>query len=304
MLLHGIIFGKKTMNSRFERFHPLVNFLYYSGSMILLILMLHPIFLCFGFMVILSINYMHDKLQGVKTWLFLMVSMAVFITIMNPIFNERGRHVLWVVAEHRITFESIMYGCMNALSIISIILIFISYNQIMTPNKLLFLFSKFLPQFATLLMLTLRFITLMRRRLSEITLIQRSKGISVTEGKWKTRAKTGMLYVQTLLTFSLEEAIQTADSMKARGYGSGTRSSYEHFRLRGIDIIACIGLIIFLFVLLTGRIYGYGVLTIYPIMDAWQLSFVDTALLILYCLFLSFPIFVEAGEMFRWRLLN
>ena len=206
--------------------------------------MLHPLFLCFGFLVILTINYLHDRLIGMRNWLFFMISIVVLIVIMNPIFNERGRHVLLVIWEHRITLEALVYGGMSALSIISVMAIFISYNYIMTPNKLLFLFSKFLPQFAILLMLTLRFIPLMKRRLEEITLIQKSKGIDVTHGKWRTRARNAMLYVQALLVYSLEEAIQTADSMKARGYGIGRRSTYEFFRFRKKDTVA-------LFILIT-----------------------------------------------------
>ncbi|SDM38762.1 energy-coupling factor transporter transmembrane component T [Bacillus sp. OK048] len=292
------------MKITFERYHPLVTFFYYLGSLSLLLFMLHPVFLCFGFLVILAINYLHDRLKGMKSWLFLMLSIVVIIVLMNPIFNERGRHVLFVIWEHRITLEALVYGGMNALSIISVIAIFISYNYIMTPNKLLFLFSKFLPQFAILLMLTLRFIPLMRRRLEEIILIQKSKGMSVNQGKWRTRARTGMLYVQALLVYSLEEAIQTADSMKARGYGKGRRSTYEFFHFRRKDTVALIILFTMFVGLAAGRHNGYGVLTIYPVMEAWQLSTVDVSLLILYGLFLSFPLLVEAGEMFKWRLLN
>ncbi len=292
------------MENRFERFHPLVAFLFYAGSLALIILMLHPIFLIIGFLVILAINYVHDRLKGIRSWLFLFLSIGLLIMIMNPLFNERGRHVLFELGQHRVTLEAVTYGGMNAISIISIIALFVSYNVIMTPNKLLFLFSKFLPQFAILLMLTLRFIPLMKRRLEEISVIQQSKGISVSTGKWRTRAQTGMLYIQTLLTYSLEEAIQTADSMKARGYGQGTRSSYDFFRFRRIDAVAIFYLLIIFAGTLYGRSSGFGYLTIYPLMESWQLSLLDASTLIFYLLFLSFPLFIEVGAMLRWRLSN
>ena len=42
---------------------------------------------------------------------------------------------------------------------------------------------------------------------------------------WYAQEKTSdsNLFIQALLVHSLEEAIQTADSMKARGYGKGKR---------------------------------------------------------------------------------
>ena len=41
--------------------------------------------------------------------------------------------------------------------------------------------------------------------------------------------------MQILLTWSLEEAIETADSMKARGYGMG--KEVRMFRIKWIDVI-------------------------------------------------------------------
>jgi len=177
------------MDLRFSRFHPLVSFLYYIGAVALVITMLHPMFLLAGLAVILLVNYLHDQMQGLKRWKWLMVTTFVLLLLFNPLFNQRGRHLLFVLGDHRVTLESVLYGGMNALSIIAILALFVSYNIIMSPNKLLFLFSKFLPQFAVLLMLTLRFIPLMRRRVEEISLIQTSKGISITEGTWGRGSK-------------------------------------------------------------------------------------------------------------------
>jgi len=293
--------GGKARGKRFERFHPLVSFLYYAGSVVLLFFMLHPLFLGIGFVVVLAVNFIHDRLSGLRRWIFFIITCLFFMVILNPLFNERGRYVLFEMGNHRFTLEAFVYGGMNALSIITVIALFVSYNVVMTPNKLLFLFGKFLPQFAVLLMLTLRFMPLMRRRVEEISVIQRSKGISISHGKWKVKAKIGMQYVQVLLTHSLEEAIQTADSMKARGYGQGIRSSYEYFRFRKIDFIAFFYLSFLFAILLFGRIFGYGYFTIYPIMESWQLSMMEVRILVCYLLFLGFPLLVEAGEMSRWR---
>lgn len=292
------------MGNRFNRYHPLITFFYYAGAIVLLFLMLHPIFLAVGFLCILVINFMHDRLQGIRRWFLLIIISVFFMMFLNPLFNERGRHILFEINHHRFTLEAVTYGGMNGLSLIGVIILFISYNIVMTPNKLLFLFSRFLPQFSVLLMLTLRFIPLMRRRIEEISYIQRSKGISVKAGKWKTKWKTAMLYVQVLLTFSLEEAIQTADSMKARGYGQGARTSYEYFRFKRSDTSAILYLAILFALVVTGRIYGYGYLTVYPLMEIWDLSLNDFRILICYFLFISFPILVEAGEKIRWRLSN
>lgn len=68
----------------------------------------------------------------------------------------------------------------------------------------------------------MRFVPLFIRRLTTITAIQKTRGIQMETGKIKTRAYNGMRLVQILLVCSLEEALQTADSMEARGYGVKT----------------------------------------------------------------------------------
>lgn len=289
---------------RFTRFHPLVSFLFYVGAVMLAILLQHPVFLLSSLLIVFLINIIHDRLAGLMRWKYFLIITFLLMTILNPLFNQRGRHLLFEMGGHRVTLEAVLYGSMNALSIITIIAIFISYNVMMTPNKLLYLFSKFLPQFAILLMLTLRFIPLMRRRLEEISIIQKSKGISVRNGNWKTRVKTGMQFVQALLTFSLEEAIQTADSMKARGYGEGQRSSYEYFRFRVPDLLAMLFLAVLFLLIIYGRILGYGFLTVYPLLETWKFSGMDLAVFCCCMMFLCFPILVEAGGRFRWHISN
>ncbi len=292
------------METRFSRFNPLVSFLFYAGSISIIILMLHPILLVMGLFLMLILNILHDRMQGLKRWKFFIISTFFLMILLNPLFNERGRHLLFEIGQHRVTLEAVTYGGMNAMSIICIIGMFVSYNVIMTPNKLLFLFGKILPQFAVLLMLTLRFIPLMKRRMEEIALVQKSKGLSINKGKWTSRIRMGMLFVQTLLTYSLEEAIQTADSMKARGYGNGLRSSYEYFRFRKGDAAAIIYLSVLFVLIMMGRINGYGMLSVYPVMEPWSPALMDVGVLVCYSMFISFPIIVEAGEWIRWRLSN
>ncbi|MHC0037053.1 energy-coupling factor transporter transmembrane component T [Pseudoneobacillus sp. C159] len=292
------------MKSRFSTFHPMINFSYYLGSIFIIMLFLHPLFLLVGVAFLLIIHFFHDRFQSLKRWLPFMVITWLLIFLLNPLFNERGRHLLFEVFGHRVTLEATLYGGISAFSILGVMMLFVSYNEIMTPNKLLFLFAKFLPQFAILLMLTLRFIPLMRRRLTEISMVQQSKGISVKQGSFKERIKKGMHYVQVLITFSLEEAIQTADSMKARGYGQGKRTSYEYYRMQNADKFALFILFIFFLVILIARFFGYGTLTIYPLLEPIYLQSPEIFVLILYAIFISFPLFVQLGETIRWRILN
>ncbi|WP_442599675.1 energy-coupling factor transporter transmembrane component T [Neobacillus sp. D3-1R] len=290
------------MKSRFHSYHPFVTFFYYIGSIALMMLFQHLIFLLIGIFGILAIHFIHDRCKQLQRWLFFILISGLFISIFNPIFNERGKNVLFEFYGHRFTLEATIYGAMSALTIIGVMMLFVSYNEVMTPNKLLYLFSKFLPQFAVLLMLTLRFIPLMKRRLNDISAVQISKGISVSQGSWKERIQKSMLYIQVLLTYSLEEAIQTADSMKARGYGQANRTSYEYFRFKRSDLLAFTFLITLFWINLIGRFNHLGSLTIYPVMEQIPLTSADNVILMVYLLYVCFPLYVEIGGAVKWRL--
>ncbi|RHW42866.1 energy-coupling factor transporter transmembrane protein EcfT [Neobacillus notoginsengisoli] len=288
-----------------NRLHPFTAFFYYAGALAMLILFQHPVFLLAGFTFVLLVNFVQDRCRGLQRWFFFLATSGLLIFLVNPLFNERGRHVLLEVWDHRITLEAVTLGGMSALSIMGIIALFVSYNEIMTPNKLLFLFAKVMPQFAVLLMLTLRFIPLMRIRLGEIAAVQASKGILAGSGKLRERAKNGMLYIQALLVFSLEEAIQTADSMKARGYGSGKRSSYHHFRFRRIDWLSLGLLVPSILFAIYGRSMGFGVLTVYPVMEEIGLPKQELlGILLSFVFFLAYPVIIELKGAFGWRKSN
>src|SRR5690625_5618945 len=139
-----------------------------------------------------------------------------------------------------------MYGFVMALSIVTILLMFISFNIILNGNKFLFIFSRILPRTAFLIMLTLRFMPLLKERYEEIDMAQRVKGMTLAHGSLFKRMKNGLTFVQILLAWSLEEALQTADAMKARGYGTGKTSSYIPYNMQARDWM-CILYLTFLF---------------------------------------------------------
>ncbi|KAA0550308.1 energy-coupling factor transporter transmembrane protein EcfT [Bacillus sp. BGMRC 2118] len=286
----------------FDRFHPFVLFFYYACSLTAFTLCMHPVFIIIGTILIVLLNIIQDRGQALRKWIVFIFTTGAIIFLMNPLFNERGLHVLLVIFDHRVTLEALIYGFMTAFSLIGITMIFVNYNEIMTPNKLLYLFSKTLPKFSILLMLTLRFIPLMRRRLEEISHIQKSKGISVKKGKWKEKVSSGLLIVQVLTTFSLEEAIQTADSMNARGYGTRSRSSYNHFSFKKKDLFLTFMIFILLLFVIIARVKGFGHFTVYPVMESFSLSYNEGIILFLYSILIGIPILLKIGGYVSWRI--
>lgn len=293
------------MNSlAFERFHPLTNFLYYLGAVSLIMVMKHPLYYVASLCLLIGLNILVDKLQQVKSWWKVFLIMSLFILIVNPLINHRGNTILFYIGSNSITLEAAVSGVVLACSLIAILLLFTTYNRIITPNKFIYLFGRILPQTALLLMLSMRFVPLLRRRLKEITLVQASRGRSMSQGSLTQRARSGIDMVQILLTWSLEEALQTADSMKARGYGARNRSQYQAFLWRKKDTFLVLVMILLFLPVIVLTTRGVGVLEIYPALQAISFKMSDWVSFTLYSLFISLPLLLEGREVIRWRTFN
>ncbi len=281
--------------------HPLVPFLYYVGGFILLSFEQHPVFLFMDVCVLLIHMLYLDRGLYIRKWgVFILLAASIFLVI-NPLFNHRGTHVLFFFAQNPIMLESVIRGLMMALTLIGFFLLIALFNSIITSDRFLFLFSKWLPQWALLTMLSMRFVPLFRWRLQEIETIQTIKGLSVRSGSMKHRVRSGVLLVQILLTWSLEDAIGTADSMVARGYGLKNRSQYRVVRFRPNDWIRLSFLAVLLGLNGLGCGLGYSVLSLSPILETSVVHGEEWLYLGLNFLYFSWPLWRELKEGLYWQ---
>lgn len=288
----------------FRSFHPIILLLYYLFAMAALMLYQHPMFLALATVTILLMNFMLDGGIELKKWRTMILIMAVLTLVLTPFFNQRGNHLLFYIFEKQVYLEAIWQGVMISLTLVCILTLFLTFNLVITPDKFVFLFSKIMPQWALLIMLSLRFVPLLRKRLLEIGDVQSVKGFSLKTGSVKSRARNGMLFLQTLLTWSLEESIQTADSMTARGYGLGQRSKYQPFYMKKRDWMAFAFLLVSGTLVLFGWWLGDGVLTMLPVLEPVWLSGREWLYWILFFMMIGFPIWTEGKEMVKWKFLR
>lgn len=289
------------MESGFRGYHPYVLFFYYLYVGSLVMYFNHPLFLLTALIVLIVINLSHDRGKALKKWLPILLIMGTIMILLNPFLVSRGTNILFYFRGKQVTLEALMYGITMSLSLISILILFISFNLILNGNKFLFIFSRILPRTAFLTMLSIRFVPLLKARLDEINSVQRIRGMTMTSGSLRERARSGMLIIQILLTWSLEEAIQTADSMKSRGYGTGKKTSYIPYQMEKQDWGWLLTSSILFLICLAGGILGYGKIEIYPELGTLHLYLLDWVLFISMIILVSFPLFVEGREHIRWK---
>ncbi|MBD1371236.1 energy-coupling factor transporter transmembrane protein EcfT [Hazenella sp. IB182357] len=283
------------MSSGFRALHPFVIFIYYSGAILLLLFMFHPAFIVVAMIVMCAVNVLYDGGRQLWRWKKMILITSLLFVGINIFTSQRGSHLLWQVGDHRITLEATLYGMMMAGTIFLVLALFVSYQQVLTMDQFFYLFARITPQWALLSALAIRFVPLMKLRLEEIQKVQHLQHRGSLKS-WKLKIKEKMKRLEVLMTWSLEGGLQTAESMKARGYGTvKRRTAYTLYRWRISDFLYFVFLSVLFTLCIWGWIHGLGRLEIYPVMENGALSMYEWIILGGYLTYLSFPIYVEIG---------
>lgn len=289
------------LNRAFSAFHPSVSFVFFAVMLAFTMLYLHPVFLGVTLISALSFSLILNGRRGVKLSIFFYLPMFLLIAICNPLFNHRGRTTLFYFLDNPITLEAMLYGICSAASLMAIIVWFSCYNKVITADKFLYLFAKPTPAVALLITMTIRMISKLKQQLKTIFNAQHTIGLDQRSGSLAERVKKGMRVISILLSWSMEEAIETADSMKARGYGLKNRTTFSLFKFSKRD-----GLVLGLISVLAGICFagyfsGYGTMQFYPSIRPLNLSPQAISLYVVFAVLAFLPIIIEVRENCKWR---
>ncbi len=215
--------------SVFAERHPLVSLVYLAGALSITMLTMHPLILGLSFL--LSGGYVL-LLQGKKAGrytLWMLLPLLFFSSVILPLFSHNGVTPLFYINDMAVTLESVLYGAVMSLLLVSVFQWFQVWRQLLDEERFLYLFGRGLPAAALLLSMALRLLPLLHRRYREIHDAQRGMGRDGGAMTFWKRGKLLLKELSILISWSLENSITTSMSMESRGYGSGKRTSFHLF---------------------------------------------------------------------------
>ena len=291
--------------STFKTYHPIVNFVYFVFVIGFSCFFMHPVCLCISLVSGFIYSVMLKGKKQVKTNLIYMLPMLLMMALINPAFNHEGVTIIeYLPSGNPLTLESIIYGLCAAVMIVSVICHFGCYNEVMTSDKFMYLFGKIIPAMSLIISMTLRFVPRFASQLKVVTNAQRCMGRDVSNGNIIERAKNGLNILSIMTTWSLENAIETADSMKSRGYGIPGRTAFSIFTFDKRDkcALACILLLgIYTFL---GNITGEISFSFFPSMKMTEISLFGISVFVAYLLLCVCPIIIDLWEVRKWKALR
>ena len=290
--------------NEFRTYHPIVNLIYFVFVIGFSCFFMHPI--CLGISLLCGFLYsvMLKGKKAIKTNLIYMLPIIFFTALINPLFNHEGVTVIaYFPSGNPLTAESIIYGLCAAVMIVSVICHFSCYNEIMTSDKFIYLFGKIIPAMSLIISMTLRFVPRFLSQLKVVTNAQKCIGRDVTCGSIIKRAKNGINILSIMTTWSLENAIDTADSMKARGYGIPGRTAFSIYTFDKRDKKALIFILILGIYTFAGNLMGEMKFSFFPAINSADVSIFSVSVFCSYFLLCMCPVILELWEVRRWKAL-
>ena len=293
------------MKDRFSHYHPLVNFLYFTLVIGFSMALNHP--LAQGISLICAIIYAVQT-DGRKAVLFTLrwcLPVMLLTAFVNPAFSHQGVTILlYLPTGNPLTLESILYGISSGVMIATVMLWFLNFNRVITSDKFIYLFGRIIPALSLVLSMTLRFIPKFKAQLGSVVDAQKSIGRDISEGSLWHRTRIAVTTLSIMVTWALENAIETADSMKCRGYGLKDRTAFSIYRFDDRDKMALLYLGFCGLYLLAGTLVSAFGFRYFPSVRYIGLNTVTLSFQFVYLILCLMPVALNGAEERKWKAIH
>ena len=287
----------------FDSRHPAVVFIYYLLVIGFSMMSRHPVIILSA---LAGSLLFYGTMNGLKKLLSNLVffgSILVIALALNPLVSHNGETVLFFMNDNQVTLEAVLFGLFSGLTIAGILIWCQCYSKILTTDKILYLFGRFTPKLGLLLSMTFRFVPLFRDQTARISRSQKTMGLYAADNV-PDKVRGGVRTFDCLLSWALENSIDTADAMKARGYSLPGRTSFSLFRMRRDDVILLVLMGVLSVWILLSYMAGRYAFWFYPTVtevgrDLWSvLSYIPLVV------FMLIPGVLELKELLKWNYLK
>ncbi|MEG0918888.1 MAG: energy-coupling factor transporter transmembrane component T [Anaerovoracaceae bacterium] len=292
------------MRDGFSNYHPIITFGYFAIIVIFGVVFMNPITLMFSFIGAVGYGVYLGGAKATKFILTMPLGIMVVTTIFNPIFVHRGMVILFYIGDKAVTLEAIIYGFLTGVMLASIIIWFFSYNIVMTSDKFIYLFGRMVPVGSLIFSMVLKFVPNFNTKVKTIRNGQKCIGRDISNGTKKEKIIHGSKIISIMTSWSLENSIDTADSMNARGYGLKNRTNYNNYRFTNRDLVLALIVLGLVSVIIYGGMKGAIKFACYPTFFFPEKTVLGTVVLIAYGILALLPVIINVKEEMKWKYLQ
>ncbi len=293
------------MQDPFAKYHPLVNFLYFALVIGFSMALSHPLAQGISFICALTYAVQIAGRTAVSFSLKWCLPMFLLTAFVNPAFSHEGVTILlYFPSGNPLTLESLLYGLSAGLMLVTVLLWFVNFNRVVTSDKFIYLFGRIIPAMSLVLSMTLRFIPKFKAQIGSVVDAQKCIGRDISQGSLWQRVKIAVTVLSIMVTWALENAIETADSMKSRGYGLKGRTAFSIYRFEDRDKMALLFLGFCGLYLLAGSISNAFGFLYFPRLRYVGINVVTLSFQFVYFSLCIMPVVLNWAEERKWKAIH
>lgn len=282
-----------------------MTFLYFGLVIAFTMFLMHPVSLAISLVSALVYAVYLNGRRAVRASLLYLLPMMAVAALVNPAFNHKGATILtYLPSGNPLTLESILYGVAAAAMLAAVITWFSCYTAVMTSDKFVYLFGRIIPALSLVLSMALRFVPKFKAQFQTVSEAQRCVGRDISNGGVIQRLRNGITILSIMVTWSLENAIETADSMKSRGYGLPGRTAFSIYRFDSRDRAALAWLLYCGFFLFCGGMAKGFYWRYYPTAKGVPLTPLTVSLQLVYLALCLTPVILNMRADWAWHVLQ
>lgn len=289
----------------FSSYHPLVNMLYFGLVVGYAMVLMHPASLVISLACAVAYSVTLNGRKAVRFQLCYMLPMMGLAAVINPAFQHEGATILcYLPTGNPLTLESILYGLAAALMLAAVITWFSCYHAVMTSDKFVYLFGRIIPALSLVISMALRFVPKFKAQMKTVSDAQKCLGRDSETGSVLRRVGNAVKVFSIMVSWSLENAIETADSMRSRGYGLPGRTAFSIYRFEERDKLALGWLGFCGAYVACGWLAGGTYFRYYPTVKAAPLNPMTVSFWLVYLALTLTPVLINRREDRQWKLLR
>lgn len=261
----------------FATCHPVVPAVYVAVTLVLTMACMQPVLIGLSLLGALSFSCTVRGVAPTMGMLRWQIPVIILISLVNPLFSASGSTELLRIGTHAVYAESLAYGASMGALFVASVTWFMGAAELLPFDRVMALLGNAAPTVALMISMAMRLIPRFVRQGKTIDSVQRvarSCAFASFAGQ-SPRAdrhldlRLRLRLSSVLMGWTMEDSLETADAMRARGWGAAARrNTYTRFRFGARDAWALVLIAAFA---LVAMLLGYVATTqfaFYPTMPA------------------------------------
>ena len=287
---------------RFDSYHPTLNFIFFISVIAMTFAFNHPMFTLIAFV---SAFIYSVKLSTIRALIFNLacIVFALIYTAYYSYYTHFGSTVLTLnIIGNNMTLESILYALSRGFRFATVLMWFSCMNVIVSSDKVIYLLGRLSPKLSLFLSITLRIVPRVKASAKKIHTAQQCLGRGVNQGSIFRRIRNLIKLISIVITWTMENLVESSESMRSRGYTLKGRTAYSIYRFDNRDRAVTIILFWMITLVSMGTFLDQTKMIFDPEIIINPITFMSVLFYVFYAVLCLLPLCLESIGEFKHKL--